>query len=197
MKTILVIDDKDDVRSVVIATLTQSGFSTREARNGPQGLQLAMACKPDLILCDVNMPGMDGYHTLSAIREIPAISAVPFILMTGSVDKNGFRRGMVKGADDVLMKPFDADELIEAVMSRLVRQTQLEWEAYQRAEKLRDDAVHKLSQELAAPINGILGAVTSIMVEYAALKPEQASVSARQINESATRLNQLTQNWVH
>ena len=195
MKNILVIDDKDDIRSVVVSTLTGAGFLTEQAADAVHALKLSLTYKPDLILCDVNMPDMDGYQTLSAIRELPHLAVVPFILMTGSADRDGFRRGMACGADDFLVKPFTPEELVQAVVSRLVRQMELEWEASQRAEKLRADAVHQFSEEISAPINGLLGAVTSIMVDYACMRPEAASDGARQINESAARLNQLAQRW--
>jgi CheY-like chemotaxis protein len=195
MKRILVIDDKDDIRSVIVSTLTTAGFASEQAADADEALQLAITRRPDLILCDVNMPNMDGYQTLSAIREIPHLASVPIILMTGSADRDGFRRGMACGADDFLLKPFTPEELVQAVVSRLVRQMELEWEATQRAEKLRADAVHQFSEELSDPINGLLGAVTSIMVDYACMRPEAASDGARQINESAARLNQLAQRW--
>ena len=197
MKTILVIDDKDDVRSVIVTTLKDSGFATVEAVDAANGIQLAATRRPDLILCDVNMPDMDGYQTLSAIRELSTSATTPFILMTGNADRNVFRRGMVSGADDFLIKPFTPDELVQAIVSRLVRQMEMEWDASQRAEQVRVDALRKISREIAAPIDGLLGAVTSIMVDYASLNPEAASLNARQINESTARLNLLAQNWAH
>ncbi len=195
MKTILVIDDNDDVRSFITTTLNLSGFSTIEAADAARGLQLAETGRPDLILCDICMPGMDGFAALSTVRELPGITGIPFILMTGSADRDGFRRGMSGGADDFLWKPFSADELVQAVVSRLVRHAELEWETCQRAEKLSHDAVDKMSKELSAPLNGLLGAITSIMVDYAAMNPEGAYTTARQINESAARINELAQNW--
>jgi two-component system, sensor histidine kinase and response regulator len=195
VKKILVIDDADDIRSVIVSTLTTARFATAEAADATSALELAATWKPDLILCDINMPEMDGYQTLSAIRELPHLAVVPIILMTGSADRDGFRRGMACGADDFLIKPFTPEELVQAVVSRLVRQMDLEWEAIQRAEKLRADAVHQLTEEISDPINGLLGAVTSIMVDYACMRPEAATDGVRQINESAERLNQLAQRW--
>lgn len=195
MKTILVIDDNDDVRSFITTTMNVSGFSTLEAADAARGVQLAKTSRPDLILCDIRMPGMDGYATLSTIRELPGIAGIPFILMTGSADRDGYRRGMTGGADDFLWKPFSAEELVQAVVSRLVRHGELEWESCERAEKLRHDAVDQLSKELSVPLNGLLGAITSIMVDYAAMNPEGAYTTARQINESAARINELAQNW--
>jgi DNA-binding response OmpR family regulator len=137
MKRILVIDDKPEVRSVVTMMLTQYCFFTLQAGTGREGVQLALDHHPDLILCDVSMPDMNGYETLAAIRAIPSIMATPFIFMAGCVDdRRDFRRGMACGADDYLYKPFRPDELVEAVTSRLVRQTELQYEAFTRAEAL-------------------------------------------------------------
>src|ERR1700761_2978107 len=105
MKRVLIIDDKEEIRSVVATTLRQFGFATLEATNGPEGIQVALANEPDVILCDVNMGGMDGFETLEAIRELGQFATTPFILMTGSVGPEGFRRGMSAGADDYLQKP--------------------------------------------------------------------------------------------
>ncbi len=195
MKTILVIDDNDDVRAFITTTLNLSGFSTIEAADGARGLQLVKTSNPDLVLCDICMPGMDGYGALSTMRKLPGVAAIPFILMTGSVDREGFRRGMTGGADDFLWKPFTAEELVQAVVCRLVRHAEREWETCQRAEKLRHDAVHEMGQQLSAPLNGLLGAITSIMVDYASLNPEGAFNTAREINQSAARLNELAQAW--
>jgi CheY-like chemotaxis protein len=98
---------------------------------------MVLAEKPDLIISDVRMPGMDGHHLLNAIRDLQSTAAIPFILMTGSGSHDDFRRGMVSGADDYLQKPFTPDDLIEAVLSRLIRQTDLQMEAYNHAERFR------------------------------------------------------------
>jgi CheY-like chemotaxis protein len=140
MKNILVIDDNDDVRALVVTVLQDFGFSVREATSGNAAIEMIMAEKPDLIISDVRMPGMDGHQVLSAIRDMQTTAPIPFILMTGSGSRDDFRRGMVSGADDYIEKPFTVDELIEAVLSRLVRQTDLQMAAYDRANHLRDAA---------------------------------------------------------
>jgi DNA-binding response OmpR family regulator len=136
MKNILVIDDMEEIRNLVQIVLANFGFHVIEADNGRIGVQMLREQKPHLVLCDVNMPGMDGYETLGAVRESSSTAPVPFILMTGLVSRDGFRRGMVCGADDYLVKPFTTDELIEAVMSRLARQTDFQIEADRRAQSL-------------------------------------------------------------
>jgi two-component system sensor histidine kinase/response regulator len=191
MQNVLVIDDAEEVRSVITKTLAHFGFQARGAADGETGIRMALEDPPDLIICDVRMPVMDGYRTLAKIREMPGIANIPFIFLTAAIDKSDMRRGMVSGADDYLTKPFTPDELLEAVATRLSRQAELKSEIYLRAEKLRDDVVHLLSKELAAPLDGILGLTSTMMKEYARIAPEKVFVNARQINESVLRLNEL------
>ena len=148
MKSILVIDDKKEVRDVIVATLHYAGYIVRQSGNGREGILRVLEQRPDLILCDVRMPEMDGYRTLAAIRKVPGTAAIPFILMTGSMGREEFRQAMVWGADDYLMKPFSALELIGAVESRLARQTHVQSEAYQQIEKSREFGLPQFSQEL-------------------------------------------------
>ena len=136
---VLVIDDTAEVRQVIVQTLASFGFSAREAADGKTGIELALARRPNLIICDVRMPGLDGFQTLSEIRNRPEIASVPFIFLTAAVDKNEMRRGMSSGADDYLTKPFTPEELMEAVTSRLARQAEMKFEAFQRADRLRED----------------------------------------------------------
>src|SRR4051812_45681562 len=136
MQSVLIIDDSAEVRQVIAKTLDAFGFCTREAKDGKQGVQLALEWKPDLILCDVRMPGMDGHRTLEAVRESPTIATTPFIFLTAAVEKSDMRRAMCSGADDYLTKPFTAEELLEAVTVRLAKQMELQCEIYNKAEKL-------------------------------------------------------------
>ncbi len=159
MKNILVIDDKDDIRTLIKAVLSNYGFTVLEAASGRLGIQMLLEQKPDLVICDVNMPGMDGYETLAAVRESNTTAPIPFILMTGLVSRDGFRRGMVCGADDYLVKPFTTDELVEAVMSRLARQTDFQMEADQRAQRLHEYAARCSFPEITASVDEILSHV--------------------------------------
>jgi CheY-like chemotaxis protein len=192
MQNILVIDDSDDIRMVVVKTLASFGYTTREAKDGLEGIQMALNEQPDLIMCDVTMPGMDGYRTLAAIRELPVIASIPFIFMTARVGREDLRRAMASGADDYLIKPFEPEELIEAIMSRLERHEEMLYDAAKRAEKLRADVLHLVTEEMKAPLNGILGAAAALMRDHATLRPEKIFARAHDISDSALRLNHLT-----
>jgi DNA-binding response OmpR family regulator len=156
MKTILVIDDTEDIRDLIAVVLTNYGFTVRAAPNGKLGVQMIAQETPDLVICDVNMPGMGGYETLAVVRDSSRTATIPFILMTGLVSRDGFRRGMVCGADDYLVKPFTPDELIDAVMSRLARQSDIQLEADKRAQKLHEYAAHHPFPELAGSLDDLV-----------------------------------------
>ena len=119
MKKILVIDDEAWLREMVNMALAQKGYEVLEAENGCTGVDVARKLLPDLILCDVNMEQMDGYGTLSSLRDEATTASIPFILMTGLADNAGMRHGMELGADDYLPKPFTIDALYGAVEARL------------------------------------------------------------------------------
>lgn len=152
MKKILIIDDKDEIRNLIRVVLSEYGFTIQEAGNGQMAVQMMRDQCPDLVICDINMPGMDGYETLSAVRDSSATAPIPFILMTGNVSRDGFRRGMVCGADDYLVKPFTPDELVEAVMSRLARQTEMQMEADKKAQRLHEYAARHPFPEFAGSV---------------------------------------------
>ena len=134
---------------------------------------------------------MDGYKTLAAIRDRPAIANTPFIFLTAAMDLREIRRGMVCGADDYLTKPFAPEELLEAVTTRLSRRSEIKTEIYKRADKMHEDVVHLLAQEITGSLDGILDVTSSMIKEYSALPPETVLVNARHINDSVARLNQL------
>jgi diguanylate cyclase (GGDEF)-like protein len=122
MKKILVIEDEEFVRENIVELLDAEGFEVIGAEDGRMGLNLARAMVPDLILCDVMMPELDGYGVLTALRQDSILAAVPFIFLTAKAAKADLRQGMELGADDYLTKPFTRAELLGAIISRLKKQ---------------------------------------------------------------------------
>lgn len=122
MKKILVIEDEELLRANTVQILELEDFITIEANNGWIGIKLAQEHLPDLILCDVMMPGVDGYGVLAALRQNPATATIPFIFTTAKASKADLRQGMNLGADDYLTKPITADELLSAISTRLEKQ---------------------------------------------------------------------------
>ena len=123
MTELLLIEDDPTLLELIATALEFEGFRVHRAADGAAGLELARSVRPALILCDVMMPGMDGYAVLAAVRSDPRIAAVPFVFLTARGEKRDLRLGMTSGADDYLTKPVAIDDLLAAVRGRLARQS--------------------------------------------------------------------------
>ncbi|HKX60262.1 MAG TPA: response regulator transcription factor, partial [Verrucomicrobiae bacterium] len=124
MKKILVIEDEPEMRRNITALLRYYDYEPIAAENGPKGVEAARRTKPDLILCDVMMPEMDGYGVLQTLQTDPELARVPFIYLTAKGEKDDLRCGMNLGADDYLTKPVANADLIRAIEARLRRSEQ-------------------------------------------------------------------------
>jgi DNA-binding NarL/FixJ family response regulator len=124
MKKILVIEDEPEMRRNITALLRYNDYQPIAAENGLDGVEAARREKPDLILCDVMMPKMDGYGVLQAMQKDAALASVPFIFLTAKGEKDDLRDGMNLGADDYLTKPVANADLIQAIETRLRRSEQ-------------------------------------------------------------------------
>ncbi|MDP4131858.1 MAG: response regulator [Bacteroidota bacterium] len=118
MKNILVIDDNTDIRENTAEILELAGYKVFTAENGKQGVEIAISKKPDVIVCDIMMPELDGYGVLHLVRKNPDTEHIPFIFLTAKTERSDFRKGMEMGADDYVTKPFDDLELLSAVEAR-------------------------------------------------------------------------------
>lgn len=130
---ILVIEDNQEVRENLIEILELSNFSVLSAEDGTQGVELAQTQSPDLILCDVMMPKLDGFGVLNILGKRPDTAGIPFIFLTAKAERSDFRRGMNLGADDYVTKPFYKDELLSVIETRL-RKTKLLKREFDRSE---------------------------------------------------------------
>lgn len=119
MKKILLIEDNEDIRNNTAEILEISNYKVIVAENGKVGVKKALEQKPDLIICDIMMPVLDGYGVLHAVHKNETIKNTPFIFLTAKTERSDFRKGMESGADDYITKPFNGTELLNAVDSRL------------------------------------------------------------------------------
>ncbi len=122
---VLVIEDQDDVRENIVELLELSNYNVSSAPNGKEGVKSALASPPDLILCDIMMPEMDGYEVLYLLSKNPETASLPFIFLTAKAEKSDFRKGMNMGADDYITKPFEEMELLGAIERRLRKYEEL------------------------------------------------------------------------
>jgi CRP/FNR family transcriptional regulator, polysaccharide utilization system transcription regulator len=119
MKTILIIEDNNDVRENTAEILELANYKVLQAENGKIGVEIAQKMKPDLIICDIMMPVLDGYGVIHLLNKNSETASIPFIFLTAKSERLDFRKGMEMGADDYITKPFDDIELLKAVEGRL------------------------------------------------------------------------------
>ncbi len=126
MKSILIIEDNNDIRENIAEILELAGYETHTAENGKIGVETAERVVPDLILCDVMMPVLDGYGVLSIVNKKPVLADIPFIFLTAKSGKEDFRYGMNLGADDYITKPFETNELLSVIELRLSKSDKID-----------------------------------------------------------------------
>ena len=151
MKEILVIEDHAHMRENLVLMLKMEGFSVLAAEDGERGIEIARNRASDLILCDVMMPGLDGYAILAALRADLRTATVPFIFLTAKGEKADLRAGMNLGADDYLVKPVAKHELLAAISARLDRQSHHD----KRNEIERSQVKLKHDFSSAVPLEGL------------------------------------------
>lgn len=202
MKTILIIEDTDFISETIATTLRFEGYNTVVADDGMMGLEAIAEHKPDLILCDVSMPRLDGFGVLTELRKNKALGTIPFIFLTAKAEKADMRRGMELGADDYLTKPFTAAELIAAVTTQIEKQKKVAQHYEEKLEELRGNISYALPHEFRTALNGILG-YSDIIIDIArlskageALDADELLEMAAAIKESGRRLHKMTENFL-
>lgn len=196
MKKILVIEDDTYIRANIIELLEIEDYQPVEAENGRIGVLKAMEHLPDLILCDVMMPEMDGYEVLKNIRQEKITATTPFIFLTAKANKIDLRQGMEHGADDYLIKPFTRDELLKAISIQLEKKATIDEYAEQQLSELRNNISYALPHELLTPLNGIIGSADILKSSIEDFSKEEIIDFADMIHTSALRMYRLVQNFL-
>ncbi|HIK10555.1 MAG TPA: response regulator [Oscillatoriaceae cyanobacterium M33_DOE_052] len=196
MTKILVIEDDQFVRENILELLEAEEFATVGAENGTAGVLLATAEKPDLIICDVMMPELDGFGVLQELRSQEATATIPFIFLTAKADQIDQRQGMELGADDYLTKPFTRADILKAITTRLQKKALLEHQYEQRLDQLRRSIATVLPEELREPITRIIGFSHLLATEV--MPPEEFREVAAKLDKSAASLCRLMENfWLY
>lgn len=193
MKTILIIEDDENVRENISEILELNGYVTHSAPNGKAGLQIALELIPDLIVCDMMMPEMDGMEVLHHLREKHQLEHIPFIFLTAKVEKQDFRQAMKMGADDYLTKPFDLRELLESIRRRLQRSEKLKKIIEEKTKEARSEIEITHHHELNTPVFGILGSARVLKDYYADLTESERLELIDAMYRSALRLESTLQ----
>ena len=136
MNKVLLIEDNDDVRENIAEIISLANYDVLTAENGKIGIEKAKTFAPDLVVCDIMMPEMDGYEVLRTFAADPKMATTPFIFLTAKIDKADMRMGMNLGADDYLTKPFEENDLLEAIACRLNKHDSLKKQMVKNIESL-------------------------------------------------------------
>ena len=196
MKKILVVEDAQSLRKDILEMLGFEGFQAVGAENGLIGVQRAREFLPDLIICDIMMPEMDGYGVLEELRKDSTTATIPFIFLTARTDRTDMRLGMELGADDFLTKPFHAVELLGTVRTRLRKKADIDKQNERKLDEIRENIMMALPHELRTPLNVILGFSDLLMTDSQLMDADRIEVMSRHINLSALRLYRLIENFL-
>lgn len=196
MKKILVVDDSDYILESTSMLLSLEGYTVYTATNGLEGLQKALEVKPDLILCDVQMPLMDGYTLLEHLRSNSETESIPFIFLTAFGEKQHMREGMIRGADDYITKPITHQELIQAINTQWRKTATFQRHIQERVETVGKAVSFAIPHEFRTVLNEIIGSAKFIIQSYDELKKKDIIEISQDIVTTSNRLLKITENFL-
>ncbi len=195
-KKILVVEDEQSLRQDIMEMLTYEGFAVVGAENGRAGIAEAQKHLPDLIICDIMMPEINGYDVLAELRKATNTAAIPFIFLTARTDKLDRRQGMEQGADDYLTKPFAVKELLKTIETRIARAEVVKQQAERRNEALRKNIILSMPHELRTPLTVILGFSDILIADHETMERKRIVEMSQHVNKAALRLYHLVENYL-
>jgi two-component system, sensor histidine kinase and response regulator len=195
MYKILVIEDELPVSSNILKILEFEKLDAIGAENGEIGVALAQQHLPDLIICDIMMPGIDGYGVRNALFKTPETANIPFIFLTAKADKADIRLGMTLGADDYLTKPFTRDDLLQAVFVRLDKQAALHRQMQEKMDQFRCQITTSLPTELLMPLNQIQSFLGKLL-DQDIFAPSVSELMVQEAYAASQHLERQLQNFL-
>jgi signal transduction histidine kinase len=192
--TVLVIEDTVSVLHTILDILKTEQHQVRGASSGQDGLRQARQLLPDVVICDIMMPDLDGYAVLRALRADSRTATIPVIFLTAKGERTDMRQGMELGADDYIPKPFEPLELLRAVRTQLDKQAAIAEKYESSLRELRRNIAYALPHELKTPLVGIEGYARLLMMDYDKIGPEKILEYATWMVKSSERLQRLIEN---
>lgn len=196
MTKVLVIDDSNVIKVKITSILEMEGYEVIAAEDGKLGIHLAKSHLPDLILCDIMMPEVDGYQVFQELKKHQETSTIPFLFLTAKADKSDLRVGMSLGADDYLTKPFEIDDLLKAVDTQLKKKQTRDFLTQKSLEELRTNLSLTLPHELITPLTGILETTNQLKSVIQKLPDKSVQNMLEHIESSGNTLQQHIENFV-
>jgi len=197
VRLILIVDDDDRLGQALIAGLEAAGYRALFSNNVDAALASARTELPDLVLCDINMPGKSGLRLLEELRGDPELANCPFVFMTGNPRYAEPRASMDLGADDFLLKPFSMDALVACVSARLRRSAISGHDEMVLVKDLRAGLRRALPHEFFTPLTGIIGFAEMLQQEGDLMKPEECRDALQNILHGGRRLQRTLRNYIY
>ncbi|MGE0021066.1 MAG: response regulator [Draconibacterium sp.] len=195
-KSVLVIDDNDELRKAIAEALNFSDYNVLQATNGFSGIEMVKMHKPDIILCDIMMPEIDGYGVKQQLANDPETILIPFVFLTAVSDTDDVRKGMEMGADDYLIKPVSLNNLLGTVKSRLDKSAKLNEYLNKKIDRFKSTIIRVLPHEFLTPLNSIIGFSSIIKDNDGNLSRSEIKEFAAIIEESGNRLYKMIDNYL-
>lgn len=193
MKKILVIEDDVNIRESIVELLELQKYDVISAEDGDAGVKMAKRDRPDIILCDIMMPGKNGHEVLSQIRSEKGYSNVPFVFLTALSQKEDIRAGMNLGADDYLTKPFKAHELYATIETRLAKQSERELEKTAAPDPFQQKVIN---DNIVTPIQGLRASSTTLLEHFDDYAKGEIATFIQKLNASLGKIERTTRNLV-
>ncbi len=196
MGNIVAIDDNPSVLDTVVNILEAVGYQAKGVLNGSLGVQVVRDRLPSLVICDINMPGFDGFDVLRELQLDPATSTIPVIFLTVKSEVPDEVRGFELGAVDYITKPFSARELLAAVNTQLEKQKTITEKYESTLRLLRKNIAYAIPHELRTPLGGIIGFAGVLTMDADNLEPEEIRHVGEKIVTSGQRLHRVLENYL-
>jgi signal transduction histidine kinase len=195
-QSVLVVEDHEPLLTAIKGVLESEGYAVLIAADGEQGLQVMEGATPDLIVADIMMPKMDGYTFYEQVRANPEWVHIPFIFLTAKAEREDILKGKALGAEDYLTKPFDPEELLVAVRSRLARAGAIREATTTEFEELKKQIVTVLSHELRTPLTYIIGYTDLALDDLSSLSAERLQEMLEKVKKGGDRLTRLVEDFL-
>ncbi|MGA2296019.1 MAG: response regulator [FCB group bacterium] len=196
MNKILVIDDAEFILDSTSTLLQFEGYEVETALDGLEGVEKAFKYKPDIILCDISMPGLDGYGVLEKIRSSPITATTPFIFLTAFSEKKNMRAGMEKGADDYIVKPYTRSEILAAIDAQKNKHKAIEKQFQEKVDEVGRNVAYALPHEFRTVLNEVINTAKYLNSSADIIKSDEIQELSNDIITSSQRLVDITENFL-
>ncbi len=197
MVKILLIEDDREIIETLTDLLTMEEYEVLSAASGKEGIKAAMKHQPDLIICDIMMPEMDGYEVIKTLHHNISTFNIPFLFLTAKTDKSDLRLGMELGADDYITKPYDDNEILSAIEARLKKKKDLELFYDRQLDSFHSYIASTLPNKLRHPLNTIIGFTQILKNKYNELEEKEAQDMLDSVLYASKRLLELIVNYTY